>query len=283
MHKPNGLVTMLTDFGIESFYPNAMKGRIFHIGAFRKTHLLLRVCDIAHNVPSQNLEAGAWSLKRTVMRFPPGTTHIAAVGTKQSPSSKGQTPGSLNCIIIRTHRFWLVGLDSGVLAPAAEETVIEKIYAVNTDIFKNHKTTTLTPPTHADTALHVLAPVAALLACGESPENLGVEVNHWSQFPLSEQTMLKGNVLHGEVVYFDRYGNAETNIMAEQIDRKGKIRIVLGDLDGVMHMTKLKNKENALGGWINSKGMLELFLTNLSLQEKRQLQTGTKVQVHFFS
>ena len=275
---------MMTDFGTGSSIPSAMKGRIFHIGAFRKDHLLLRVCDIAHNIPSKSLEAGAWSLKRTVTRFPPGSVHLAMVEAKApSQPTTPQAPSRASNIIIRTHRFWMIGPDTGVLAPAAEETMIEKVYAIDSARFVSVEPDQPDLSPYANNALHVLAPVAALISCGEDPANFGTEITQWSAFPLSEKTMLKGNILDGEVVYFDRYGNAETNIMAEQIETKGRLRITMGNLRGVMHNTKYHNEAGVLGGWINSKGMLELFLTNLSLQREHYLKTGTKVRVHFQS
>src|SRR6266581_2634728 len=71
--KPSGIVTLLTDFGLEDAYVGAMKGAILSVFA-RAT-----VVDITHAVRPFAVLQGAFLLDSAWRSFPPGTVHVAVV------------------------------------------------------------------------------------------------------------------------------------------------------------------------------------------------------------
>src|SRR5438034_9765350 len=71
--KPSGIVTLLTDFGLEDAYVGAMKWAILSVFA------RAIVVDITHGVRPFAVLQGAFLLDSAWRSFPPGTVHVAVV------------------------------------------------------------------------------------------------------------------------------------------------------------------------------------------------------------
>src|SRR5258708_40188608 len=71
--KPSGIVTLMTDFGMEDAYVGAMKGAILSVYA------KAAVVDITHGVRPFAVLQGAFLLDSAWRSFPPGTVHVAVV------------------------------------------------------------------------------------------------------------------------------------------------------------------------------------------------------------
>src|SRR5947208_9640951 len=71
--KPSGIVTLLTDFGLDDAYVGAMKGAILAV------HGNTTVIDITHGVRPFAVLQGAFLLDTAWRSFPVGTVHIAVV------------------------------------------------------------------------------------------------------------------------------------------------------------------------------------------------------------
>ena len=95
------MLTLSSDFG--SPYPAAMKGVIRQL---TDAELL----DVAHDLPRQSIQAGAFWLDQALPYFPPAV-HLAVVdpgvGTDRA------------AVVVRAGEHALVGPDNGVLLPAA--------------------------------------------------------------------------------------------------------------------------------------------------------------------
>src|SRR6266542_5057163 len=67
------IISLLTDFGLADAYVGVMKGVI--LGIAPDTQLV----DLSHNVPPQDVRAGAFLLMIALPYFPAGTVHLAVV------------------------------------------------------------------------------------------------------------------------------------------------------------------------------------------------------------
>ena len=72
-NPPPAIITLTTDFGEGSRYVAAMKGVILSINP------QVRLVDLSHSVPHQNVRQGAIVLAETAPYFPPDTIHVAVV------------------------------------------------------------------------------------------------------------------------------------------------------------------------------------------------------------
>jgi S-adenosylmethionine hydrolase len=185
------ILTLLTDFGTEDEYVGVMKGIILSIAPD------VRLVDLSHQVPPQDIRRAAFLLMNAVPYFPPDTVHLAVVdpgvGTERRP------------VAVRTPAGTFVGPDNGlfswVLAGVPEWTAVE-----------------IREPAYqlplVSSTFHgrdIFAPVAAHLAAGVPLEKLGPRVEDpvWLPPPRLE---ISDFVAEGEVLYADRFGNLVTSI-----------------------------------------------------------------------
>src|SRR5262245_26747210 len=67
------LITLLTDFGTKDAFVGIMKGVILGINP------TATLVDLSHEVPPQDVVAGALILRSAAAFFPPSTVHVAVV------------------------------------------------------------------------------------------------------------------------------------------------------------------------------------------------------------
>lgn len=159
--EPNGIVTLLTDFGLQDHFVGVMKGVIAEIAPQTK------VIDISHQIHPQNVIEGSRMLKEAVPYFPAGTVHVAVVD-----------PG------VGTHRRavaaqigsqFFVAPDNGLLSPlierAKEKGEVLVIVALDQPKYW------LPEPSRSFHGRDIFAPVGAHLANGVPLQKLGQTIS----------------------------------------------------------------------------------------------------------
>ncbi len=182
----SSIITLLTDFG--DLYPAVMKGTILRVDPDAK------IVDISHNIPPQNIRAGAFALMYVAGRFPEGTIHVAVidpgVGTGRRP------------IVIKGKQIF-VGPDNGLLIPAARSMGDFTVYEIPSEM--------CTPP--ISSTFHgrdVFAPVAVRISKGHDISEFR-KIDDFIELDFGEVYASKES-LRGEVIYIDDFGNVITNI-----------------------------------------------------------------------
>jgi len=112
------IITLLTDFG--SFYPAQMKGVI--LSKLKDKGKDVTFVDIAHDIPPQNVRAGAFALLSSARYFPVGTIHVAVVDPGVGINRLG--------IIVESGGQLFVGPDNGLLIPAARSIGAPSAYKI---------------------------------------------------------------------------------------------------------------------------------------------------------
>ena len=95
------MITLASDFGTP--YPAAMKGVILR-------RCDARLVDVGHDFPRQDVRSAAFWLREVLPEFPPAVHLVVVdpdVGTDRA------------ALVVRVGEHALVGLDNGVLLPAA--------------------------------------------------------------------------------------------------------------------------------------------------------------------
>jgi hypothetical protein len=145
--KPSGIVTLLTDFGLEDAYVGAMKGAILAV------NLKASVVDITHGVRPFAVLQGAFLLDSAWRTFPAGTVHVAVVDPGVGTDRKA--------IAFKAADHYFVGPDNGLFT-----FLIDPI----------SETVELPTPPEAAPTFHgrdVFAPAAARLAAGTALGEIG--------------------------------------------------------------------------------------------------------------
>src|SRR2546428_6096650 len=145
--KPSGIVTLLTDFGLDDAYVGAMKGAILSM------HPKAAVVDITHGVRPFAVLQGAFLLDSAWRSFPLGTVHVAVVDPGVGTDRRA--------IAFKAADHYFVGPDNGLFT-FLNDPISETVELA-------------TPPEAAPTfhGRDVFAPVAARLAAGAALAEVG--------------------------------------------------------------------------------------------------------------
>jgi len=196
------LLTLLSDFGDRDVYVGVMKGVIAQINPE------LRVVDLTHQIPPQDIAAARFCLMNAYPYFPDGTVHIAVVdpgvGSKRRAIAVEFTGG------------FLVGPDNGIFSGVLSQTpAITAIELTNSDYWRTSK------PSCTFHGRDIFAPVAANLASGVPLRQLGEKIHPATlvQLDIGECQKTRNGVL-GRIQYIDHFGNLISNIPGNYV--KGK-------------------------------------------------------------
>lgn len=253
-------ITLLTDFGLKDPYVAIMKGVILSINED------VRIVDITHDVEPQDIREGAFLLKEYYQYFPKGSIHVAIVDPTVGSKRRALA------LFKDGHVF--VGPDNGIFSLLIESDT-ESYVITNRDFMLKQ----LSSSFHGR---DVFAPIAAHFAFGLHPSVLGERVIDLVCLTNIYPDIIN-DVLTGEVVRFDRFGNAITNIDIETFndftDGSG-FKISIGNMDfSSLQKSYYEKDYTCITG---SSGYLEFGYYKGSFQEKTGIVKGETVAVRLF-
>jgi S-adenosylmethionine hydrolase len=186
------LVALLTDFGRSDAYAGVLHGVI--AGIAPRT----RVIDLTHDVPPQDVRAGAFLLLTAYRHFPPDTVFVAVV----DPGV-----GSERALLaVRAGPYTFVGPDNGLLRWAVEDAG-----GARAAVRLEQSAYRLPEVSVTFHGRDIMAPAAAHLTRGVPLSGLGPPAGPLSGTPLPRPQTEPGG-LRGEVLHVDRFGNCITNL-----------------------------------------------------------------------
>lgn len=196
------IITLTTDFG-PGEYVAAMKGVILTINP------QALIVDISHQVEPQDILGGAFVLAAATPHFPPNTIHVAVVDPGVGTGRRA--------LLVETPQARFLAPDNGLLG-----LVLEGKPASGGRAWE------LTQPRYwrqeVSATFHgrdIFAPAAAHLSLGVSPQEMGRPVTEMVKALLPPVEMSAGEVVRGQVVYVDRFGNLITNLRREHLPAGG--------------------------------------------------------------
>jgi hypothetical protein len=150
--------------------------------------------DIAHEIPPQDVRAGAFALMIAARHFPKGTVHLAVVDPGVGTDRRG--------LVVESGGHLFVGPDNGLLIPAAWSMGRPEVWMIDPGFAEG-----AAPTFHGR---DVFAPAAAMLACGARPESFGPRAEAKNlDFGRAERFERR---IEAEVVYVDGFGNLILNV-----------------------------------------------------------------------
>jgi S-adenosylmethionine hydrolase len=260
--KPPAIITLTTDFGISSRYVAAMKGVILSINPHAQ------LVDITHAVPHQDIRTGAIALAETARFFPEGTIHIAVVDPGVGSNRR--------IIYAQLGNQQFIGPDNGVLSGVARIDAPSKIVCItNKDYWLDDVSSTF----HGR---DIMAPVAARLSLGLSPDELGEPCDHMIEldWPTVQQVP---NRIDGEVIEIDSFGNLITNITRDMLHGVPDNDVVMvrceqHETQGI-YATYSDQPPMTFMAHVGSTGRLELAIVDENAAAMLGLRVGAPVRV----
>src|SRR5258705_3749074 len=199
-------VSFLSDYGLADEFVGVVKGVIRTIAPH------VTVIDLTHEIPPHDVQAGAPTLLRSVQYVPPGIVLAVVepgVGTARRAVAVEVGKGS----------GVLIGPDNGLLAPAvAMSGGAARAVELTEPAYQ------LPSPGATFAGRDVFAPAAAHLCAGVELADLGPEIDPITLLPGTlPLTRVEGDAVVGQVLWVDRYGNAQLNVDPEEIAGMGDV------------------------------------------------------------
>lgn len=194
---PIPLISLTTDFGTFDTCVAQMKGVIAGIAP------QANVIDGTHDIPPQDVLAGALALEAMVEAFPAGTIHVAVVDPGVGSDRAA--------VAVRTQRFTLVGPDNGLFTLALQHHPPTAIISLTHPAY--HRAP-VSPTFHGR---DIFAPAAAHLASGVALQDLGESVSTLVNLNVPEPVESQDSLI-AIVLRADRFGNLVTNLTRECYD-----------------------------------------------------------------
>ncbi|MEH1868205.1 MAG: SAM-dependent chlorinase/fluorinase [Nostoc sp.] len=196
------LMTFLSDFGDRDIYVGVMKGVIAQINP------RLRVIDLTHQIPPQDIAAARFCLMNAYPYFPVETVHLAVVDPGVGSKRRA--------IAVEFAQGFLVGPDNGIFSGVLSQSpAIAAVELTNLNYWRTPQ------PSKTFHGRDIFAPVAASLASGVSLKQLGQEIDPASlvKLDIGDCKQISNGVV-GCIQYIDHFGNLVSNIPASYVQGK---------------------------------------------------------------
>jgi len=195
-------IAFLTDWGMASYYVGIAKS------VMKQINPEVDIIDITHDIQPFNTHEAMYILQRTFPDFPPGTIFCSVVdygvGTERFPIAIELTNGS-----------FLVGPDNGTYTLLIKQYPMKKAVILQNPSFYYR----LTP----STTFHgrdIFAPVSARLSMGVPIEHFGPSIDSLLTLSVNQPNFHNQTII-GEIAFCDRFGNIETNIPGQMLNKFG--------------------------------------------------------------
>lgn len=255
-------ISLLTDFGTQDAWVGIMKGVIARIAPRAP------VIDITHEIPPQAILPAALLLRNAAPFFPAGTVHVVVVdpgvGTRR------------RALVIETRQALLVGPDNGVLWPAAERLGLVRIRSAENDRLFLH------PVSRTFHGRDVFAPVAAHLAAGLPPSEVGPQVAEMERMEIPRPRVNPDGSVTGQVLHVDRFGNLITNVDGKLLASLApeRLRVSIGPVRDLPLVSAYAGvAEGRLLAIVGSSDLLEVAARNASAAAILGIGPGAEVTV----
>ncbi len=245
----------MSDFGLADPYAAVVKA------VMRQITTGLVVHDLAHNLPPGDLRRASYILYESVPYLPRNSVVLAVIDPGVGSSRRA--------VLVVGERLCYVAPDNGLLTLAYLQDPPRKVYALENPAYHlPRKSTTF----HGR---DVFGPVAAHLAAGVEPHRFGPEL------PVAELVRLPIHLnfgSQGEILTFDRFGNAITTLLATPAHVRGRtVRIRYHRIPVASHYAEVP-VGTALA-YVGSAGLLEVAVHLGNAHEQLGLITGDRVEL----
>jgi len=263
--KLAGIIGILTDFGEEDEYVAAVKGVILKINPN------VKIIDISHYIPPQDVVKAAFLLSSISPHFPEKSIFLTVVDPGVGTSRR--------ILVIETKsNKYFVGPDNGVLSLPAEKEGINRIISVeNTKFFLKNISSTF----HGR---DIMAPVAAHISLGVPIENFGPEIKDFQKLDIPAPKIGE-DAIYGQVMLRDHFGNLITNIdknTAEKhlrFDNRYDVKIGSRIIKARFLKTYGEGRKGEVLLIVGSKNLLEISINQGNAFEELKIKVGSGFKI----
>ena len=254
-------IVFCTDYGLRDDFVGVCHGVIAKIAPE------VRVIDLQHAIPRQDVMRGALVLSRAVPYMPEDSVYCAVVdpgvGSERRAIAVATPSGAL-----------LVGPDNGVLSLAWDALGgAEAAYQIASPGI------VLSPISHTFHGRDLFAPAAAHLAIGTPIETIGSPLDAATLHVLEViGPMVAPGAIGARVVGVDGFGNVQLNVTRTHLADAGiEGMLGIGGIEAPIVSTFTDLPPQALGAIVDSQGFVALVVNQGSAAEMLHLGEGSTV------
>lgn len=203
-------IALTTDFGLADAFVGVMKGVILTINPRAV------IVDLTHDLPPQEVAAAAFVLGVNHPYFPPDSIQVAVVDPGVGTARRAVLLVTPTARFIAPDNGLLSGILQDYLDPPPDSPGRVAVppplaaYEMTNPDYRRH------PVSSTFHGRDVFAPAAAHLSLGRPPESFGPPLSELVWLPMAAP-IVRDDMVQGEVIYIDRFGNLITNIPAGQL------------------------------------------------------------------
>lgn len=257
-------VSFLSDYGLLDEFVGVTKSVVYAAAPD------VRIVDITHNIAAHDVRAGGLALARSAQYLNPGVV-LAVVDPGVATTRRGVA------VEVGDGMSVLVGPDNGLLAPA-----VAMVGGAGRVFDITDSPAQLPAPGPTFDGRDLFGPVAGQLCAGVPIEELGVEMDVSQLVPaVVPVSGIEGDDLVAEVLWIDRFGNAQLNLDPEELPPAAAYRLMVDDrprpAKRVTSYDEIGSGE--IGLIVDSYGMLALSVQRGSAAFDLSLIEGASVKI----
>ncbi|MDD2982471.1 MAG: SAM-dependent chlorinase/fluorinase [Crocinitomicaceae bacterium] len=200
------IITLTSDMGLTDHYVASLKGTIFSRTS------AVQIVDISHDVQPFDVSQEAYYLNNCFRDFPLGTIHVCCVDSEPIINFGSSQDSAVPAIMLFEGHYF-VSNDNGFFGLLLNNAKPEQFWKID-DVLSN-------PSLYRFPTKNILIPAACKIANGEDVSTFASEAEEFKR-AFNITAVIGDNLIKGNVIHIDHYGNVITNVTRELFDRFGE-------------------------------------------------------------
>ena len=265
----SNIITLTTDFGLQDEYVGVMKGVIL------SRLPAATIVDLCHFIARQDICRAAMLIGSTYQYFPKGTVHVVVVDPGVGSERR--------LLLVSADNYLFLAPDNGVLTPLIKHAEFKAAYHIDCPAHY------LTPVSSTFHGRDIMAPVAAQLAGGMEPEEVGPRLRRDELITIpvaGAEVSQDQRKITGEIIAIDHFGNLLTNVPEKALydllhgkDLAGLEVMVRNITIKGLQKTYTQEAPGNLLAIIGSRGFMEIAVNKGNAATNLDAEIGDKVVV----
>ena len=259
MSENEPIIALLTDFGTRDYFVGAMKGVILSINS------KIKIVDITHEIPAQEISAASFVLRACYKNFPPQAVFVAVVDPGVGSDRRA--------ILVEADEYFFIAPDNGLLGFVFNSRENFKVYELTDERFFNQ------PVSRTFHGRDIFAPCAAHLASGVKPNEFGAQIFDFVTVEeIAPQKTDSGEIV-ARIIHADHFGNLITNLKQADLPEKFVLEIGGRRIGNLQKYFSAANRKGELLLIFGSAGFLEIAAFGASAQKILNAEVGRDIKV----
>lgn len=255
-------ISIITDRKTGDFFLGRLKGYL------HKHAKGLTIIDFASGIENFNINITAFILRNGFRDFPDNTIHIVGVDSEITDSK--------SLLAVKACNHWFITADNGLVSLIFEPEQIDFVISFKRSFFAENKP-----------SMFYFADLAIKIISGDDISPVGNATVDYRK-KIAFKPTFGANFISANIIYFDSYKNAITNIDKKMFDEIGKGRkFVLfagSKKDVIKKINTLYNsvEPGELTALFNSYGMLEIAVNSGNIGTLLNLRNNSIIRIEFY-